>query len=128
MPNASENQAQSRAEQALLERARAWAAADPDPNTQAELGALIAAEDFAEMAERMQGNVEFGTAGLRATVGAGSARMNLAVVIRTTCALAGQLLARAHDARTLPVIIGCDARLDSQRFADAAARVLIAAG
>ena len=128
MPNASQNQADSQAEQALLERARAWAAADPDPNSQADLYALIAAENFTELAERMHGDLEFGTAGLRGVVAAGSARMNLAVVIRTTRALAEQLLARAPDARTLPVVIGCDARLDSTRFADAAARVLIAAG
>ncbi len=128
MPNAQQNQADSQAKHALLERARAWAAGDPDPSTQAELNALIAAEDFTELAERMHGDLEFGTAGLRGIVGAGSARMNLAVVIRTTRALAEQLLARAHDARTLPVVIGCDARLDSTRFADAAARVLVAAG
>lgn len=76
----------------------------------------------------MAGQLEFGTAGLRAVVAAGSARMNLAVVLRVTRALADQLLARARDPRTLPVVIGCDARLDSVRFADAAARVLIAVG
>ena len=128
MPNASQNQADSQIEHALLERARAWAAGDPDPNSRAELSALIAAENFTELAERMHGDLEFGTAGLRGIVAAGSARMNLAVVIRTTRALAEQLLARAPDARALPVVIGCDARLDSTRFADAAARVLIAAG
>ncbi|MEO7037240.1 MAG: phospho-sugar mutase [Polyangiaceae bacterium] len=128
MPDARQNQADSQAEQALVERARAWAAGDPDLSSQAELNALIAAEDFTELAERMHGDLEFGTAGLRGIVAAGSARMNLAVVIRTTRALAEQLLARAHDARALPVVIGCDARLDSTRFADAAARVLIAAG
>ncbi|HEX2672172.1 MAG TPA: phospho-sugar mutase [Polyangiaceae bacterium] len=113
---------------ALVERARAWAAADPDPHTRAELERLIDAGDHAELAERMHGDLEFGTAGLRGVVGAGSARMNLAVVIRTTRALAEQLLSRVPDARTLPVVVGCDARLDSQRFADAAARVLLAAG
>ncbi|MEO8904890.1 MAG: phospho-sugar mutase [Polyangiaceae bacterium] len=128
MPDARQNQADSQAEHALLERARAWAASDPDPSSQAELNRLIAAEDFTELAERMHGDLEFGTAGLRGIVAAGSARMNLAVVVRCTRALAEQLLARAHDARALPVIIGCDARLDSTRFADAAARVLIAAG
>jgi len=112
----------------VIERARAWAASDPDPHTRAELEALVRAENHAELAERMHGELEFGTAGLRGVVGAGSARMNLAVVIRITRALAEQLLSRAHDARTLPVVVGCDARLDSQRFADAAARVLLAAG
>src|SRR3954447_6198835 len=113
---------------ATIERARAWAESDPDPHTRAELLALLEADNQPELAERMLGDLEFGTAGLRGIVAAGSARMNLAVVIRVTRALVEQLLSRAHDARTLPVVVGCDARLDSQRFADAAARVLIAAG
>ncbi len=112
----------------LEQRARAWAAADPEPASKAELEALVAASAWDELADRMAGELEFGTAGLRGVVAAGSARMNLAVVLRVTRALAEQLLARAPDARTLPVVVGCDARLDSVRFADAAARVLIAAG
>ena len=120
--------AQSAEAAELLQRARAWAAGDPDPVSQAELNALIAANDYVELRERMLGELEFGTAGLRGIVAAGSARMNLAVVMRVTRALADQLLARGLDARTLPVIVGCDARIDSTRFADAAARVLIAAG
>jgi len=109
-------------------RARAWLAGDPDPTTQAELAALIEDQQIGELRERMLGDLEFGTAGLRGIVGAGSARMNLAVVIRVTRALADQLLSGPHDARARPVVIGCDARLDSRRFADAAARVLLAAG
>src|SRR5450432_3370039 len=109
-------------------RAAAWLAGDPDPKTQAELRALLDAENTEELGERMLSDLEFGTAGLRGVVGAGSARMNLAVVTRVTRALADQLLARAHDARARPVVVGCDARVDSQRFADAAARVLLAAG
>jgi len=112
----------------IVERARAWAESDPDPSTRAELEALIEAQDHAELGERMLGDLEFGTAGLRGVVAAGSARMNLAVVVRITRALADQLLSRAHDARALPVVVGCDARIDSQRFADAAARVLLGAG
>jgi phosphomannomutase len=112
----------------LLQRARAWLAGDPDPETQTELAALIAGENVVELRERLLSDLEFGTAGLRGIVGAGSARMNLAVVLRVTRALADQLLARAHDARSRPVVVGCDARLDSRRFADAATRVLIAAG
>ncbi|HEY1535182.1 MAG TPA: phospho-sugar mutase [Polyangiaceae bacterium] len=111
-----------------MQRARAWAAADPDPVSQAELLALIEARDYPELHERMAGDLEFGTAGLRGVVGAGSARMNISVVTRVTRALAEQLLARAHDARARPVVVGCDARLDSIRFADVAARVLLAAG
>jgi phosphomannomutase len=118
----------SETQNALEQRTRAWIAQDPDPNSQAELESLLAESKWQEIADRMAGQLEFGTAGLRGVVAAGSARMNLAVVLRATRALADQLLARARDPRTLPVVVGCDARLDSVRFADAAARVLIAAG
>jgi phosphomannomutase len=128
MTGLSSDQAHTPEIAALLERSRAWAAGDPDPVTRAELSALIDTHSYAELHERMLGDLEFGTAGLRGIVAAGSARMNLAVVIRVTRALAEHLLSRGHDARARPVVVGCDARLDSVRFADAAARVLIAAG
>lgn len=51
----------------LNRRAAAWLAEDPDPETRAELAALIkAAEtDPAPLAERFAGTLTFGTAGLR---------------------------------------------------------------
>ncbi|MBW3666922.1 MAG: phospho-sugar mutase, partial [Actinobacteria bacterium] len=65
----------------LIERARAWIAGDPDPATRSELEALIASGNRAELSDRLDDSLEFGTAGLRGTVGAGPNRMNLAVVI-----------------------------------------------
>jgi len=112
----------------VVARARAWLAGDPDPVTQAELRELLESGSESELAERMATDIEFGTAGLRAVVGAGSSRMNLAVVMRVTRALSDQLLSGVPDARARPVVLGCDARLDSVRFADAAARVLLGAG
>jgi phosphomannomutase len=112
----------------LFARARAWRAQDPDPETRAELDALIAAGDSAELAERMAGSLGFGTAGLRGVVGAGSARMNRAVVIRSARGLADTLLATATDARTLPVVVGYDGRTRSRDFAADAAGVLAASG
>ena len=51
----------------LIERARDWAAEDPDPETRAELERVIAAGDTADLADRFDGTLEFGTAGLRAS-------------------------------------------------------------
>src|SRR5690606_32035228 len=110
----------------LVARARAWLAHDPDPDTRAELEALLA--DPAELAERFAGPLEFGTAGLRGLLGAGQSRMSLAVVRRTTAGLAAYLKAEEPDAAAAGVVVGYDGRRESDVFANEAARVLAAAG
>lgn len=110
-----------------FDAAREWAAGDPDPVTRAELEALVTSRDHAELAERMAGPLVFGTAGLRAKVGAGSARMNRATVIRTTRGLADFLAARRDGARSLPVVVGNDARTTSPELARDVVAVLAAA-
>ena len=55
------------AEQAV-EAARAWIAADPDPETRRELLAHLQAGHTTQLIEVMSGALEFGTAGLRAPV------------------------------------------------------------
>jgi phosphomannomutase len=111
----------------LLDRARAWAAEDPDPQTRAELEALIEADEIEEIADRFSGTLEFGTAGLRGALGAGPNRMNRVVVLRAAAGLARYLLdegARAGDA----VVIGYDARHNSDVFARDTAEVMTGAG
>jgi phosphomannomutase len=115
----------------LRQRAEAWIADDPDPGDQAELRALLADSGpgaAAELADRFGGRLEFGTAGLRGVVAAGPNRMNRAVVRAATAALAGWLTGREPGAAAAGVVIGCDARHGSARFADEAARVLAGAG
>ena len=111
-----------------VERARRWIEADPDSATRTELQGLVETGDIDALADRLDGELEFGTAGLRGVVGAGSLRMNRAVVIRATRGVADYLLDVACDARTLPVIVGYDARSSSRQFAEATAGVLTAAG
>jgi len=111
----------------LLDRARAWAAEDPDPVTQAELEALIAAGDTTELADRFDGTLEFGTAGLRGALGAGSNRMNRVVVTRAAAGLAAYLIDAGAPAGA-PVVIGYDARHNSDVFARDTAEVMTGAG
>ncbi|WP_031516108.1 phospho-sugar mutase [Streptomyces sp. NRRL F-5123] len=106
----------------LLDRARAWAAEDPDPETRAELTALIAAGESAELADRFDGTLEFGTAGLRGALGAGPNRMNRAVVIRAAAGLAAYLGPGGS------VVVGYDARHKSADFARDTAAVMTGAG
>jgi phosphomannomutase len=106
--------------------ARAWLAGDPDPSTRAELLALLDADDMTELMSRFAAVVEFGTAGMRALLGAGPARMNRAVVIRACAGLASHWLARTPDAKARGVVVACDARHMSRTFADDAAGVFAA--
>jgi phosphomannomutase len=112
----------------LRAAARSWADGDPDPVTRAQLLALADEGDAATLEDLMDGALEFGTAGLRGKVGPGPDRMNRAVVIRTTRALVEHLLATDPRAAERGVVVGFDARLDSERFAIDAAGVIAAAG
>jgi len=112
----------------LLDRARAWAAEDPDPATVAELEQLIAANDTAELADRFDGTLEFGTAGLRGALGAGPRRMNRVVVLRTAAGLAAYLHRAGAATDGASVVIGYDARHNSDVFARDTAEVMTGAG
>jgi len=119
----------------LLSRARDWAAHDPDPETVAELRALADAAErgdeaaATELAERFSGPLEFGTAGLRGVLGAGLARMNEAVVVRTAHGLATWLLEEDRErAQRVGVVVGYDGRRKSRALAARTAEVLLASG
>ncbi|WP_320780369.1 phospho-sugar mutase [Streptomyces sp. CRN 30] len=114
---------------ALLTRARAWLAEDPDPETRAELADLIKAGEagnVTELAARFTGTLQFGTAGLRGELGAGPMRMNRAVVIRAAAGLAAYLRKEGHTGGL--VVIGYDARHKSATFAEDTAAVMTGAG
>ena len=115
----------------LLAAGRAWAADDPDPVTRAEVEHLCAAAESGdadaaiELADAMAGMLEFGTAGLRGRLGGGNNRMNRAVVIRAAAGLTAYL----RTATSAPfVVIGYDARHNSDVFARDTAAVVVGAG
>lgn len=112
----------------LIDRARSWISQDPDPRTRAELEAVIQSGDTAELEERMNTELEFGTAGIRGKVGAGPGRMNRAVVMRTTYGLVRFLESEAGADGPGRVVVGFDARPSSQQFAEDTTGVLAAAG
>ncbi len=112
----------------LRRAAQRWMAEDPDPETKAELGELLARGDEAAIAERFGTTLEFGTAGLRGLMGAGPNRMNRAVVLRTSAALARHLKATVAGAAELGVIVGYDGRRGSRVFARDVARALAGEG
>src|SRR4051812_22978890 len=118
----------------LLERARAWAAEDPDSQTRTELEQVLRdaekdadGEAAADLADRFDGRLEFGTAGVRGALGAGPNRMNRAVVIRAAAGLAAYLRKQGAD-DTAAVVVGYDARRNSDVFAEDTAEVMVGAG
>ncbi len=111
---------------ALHEEVSSWIADDPDPATAAELSALLAAGNEAELRARFAAPLRFGTAGLRGPLRAGPNGMNRAVVRRAAAGLAAYLGREA--AAPLRVVIGCDARHGSADFAQDCAAVLRGAG
>ncbi|MGY1784043.1 phospho-sugar mutase [Geodermatophilus sp. SYSU D00698] len=110
----------------VVDTARAWAAADPHPGDRAEIEALVAAGDTAELERRFAGPLTFGTAGLRGPLRAGPAGMNAAVVTRAAAGLGAWLTAHGHGGGA--VVVGFDARRRSDEFARVTAAVLSAAG
>jgi phosphomannomutase len=118
----------------LTAAARSWAAEDPDPRTREELEELVRAVEAepggaaaADLADRFAGTLEFGTAGLRGALGAGPMRMNRVVVTRAAAGLAAYL--RDHGATDGDsVVIGYDARHNSDVFAQDTAEVMTGAG
>ena len=111
----------------LSAEARRWRAAEPDADMRDEIDALLAA-DPDELAQRFTGRLQFGTAGLRAAVGAGPQRMNRLVVRQAAAGLVDHLLATVPDAAQRGVLIGYDARRKSDLFALDTARVCAAKG
>ncbi|MCS6856955.1 MAG: phospho-sugar mutase [Sandaracinaceae bacterium] len=112
----------------LLAEAEAWIAEDPSPSDRDELRALIAQNAWEELRERFRERLEFGTAGLRAPLGAGPSRMNLAVVQMATKGLVEVLLRHVPRAQERGLVIGRDGRRGSAEFAKAAASVALGMG
>ena len=95
-----------------------------DEATKEELKSI--AEDENEIKERFYADLEFGTAGLRGIIGAGTNRMNVYTVRKATQGLANYIA--SVDAGKRGVAIAYDSRRMSPEFADEAALCLAANG
>ncbi len=95
-----------------------------DEATKEELRGI--AEDDNEIKERFYKDLEFGTAGLRGIIGAGTNRMNIYTVRKATQGLANYIISK--DGQKKGVAIAYDSRRMSPEFADEAALCLAANG
>lgn len=106
-------------------RYREWLENDYfDADTKAELTAIK--ENDNEIQERFYKDLEFGTAGLRGVIGAGTNRMNIYTVRKATQGLANYIL--KNGAQSRGVAIAYDSRRMSPEFADESALCLAANG
>ncbi|MDG6409400.1 phospho-sugar mutase [Glaesserella parasuis] len=115
----------------LFQVAQNWLDQDPDLETRAELEQLISqakandAKAQAELANRFDGRLQFGTAGLRCRLQAGSMGMNRVLVAQAAGGLAEFL--KGYD-KEPSIVLGYDGRKNSDVFARDTAEIMAAAG
>lgn len=85
-------------------------------------------EDQVELEDAFYTNLEFGTAGMRGVIGAGTNRMNTYIVRQATEGLAKFIEAHGEDAKKRGVAIAYDSRHKSPEFSLEAAKTLGAHG
>lgn len=122
--------------------ARRWAELDADPRTRSELNDLVDSAEagdeqaVASVESLFSGRLAFGTAGLRAALGPGPLRMNRLVVSQTAVGLLtyaqNQFTLASQQGIEVPdspvIVIGYDARHQSDEFAFITAEIFLAAG
>jgi len=115
----------------LLSRAAAWIDQDPDAVTRDELSDLVEGARtgdeaaLAELHDRFDARLQFGTAGLRGALGAGPNRMNRVLVAQAAAGFAAFLVAREPSPS---IVVGYDGRTNSDVFARDTAEIMAAAG
>jgi len=97
-----------------------------DEKTTEELEAIRG--DVKEIEDRFYRDLNFGTAGLRGKIGAGTNRMNKYIVARATQGLSEVIKKNGKDAMKKGVVIAFDNRHFSSEFAETAALTLCANG
>ena len=96
---------------------------DGDPELKVELESIKGKDD--EILDRFYRSLEFGTAGLRGVIGAGTNRMNIYTVGRATQGLSDFLNKNYENPS---IAIGYDSRIKSDYFSKEAASILAANG
>lgn len=100
----------------ILELAQRWLALDRDGTIRTEIQDLVDANDEAALELRLRKRIAFGTAGLRSSMRAGFAHMNSLTILQASHGLADYVLSQPNSNRP-SVVIGYDARHNSQKFA-----------
>ncbi|PQJ73967.1 phospho-sugar mutase [Polaribacter gangjinensis] len=108
----------------ILQKATAWLTPTFDVETQTEIQNLIDTNPT-DLADRFYKEMEFGTGGMRGTMGAGTNRINKYTLGRATQGLSNYLIKNVKKPQ-LKVAIAYDCRHNSKKFAKIVADVLSA--
>ena len=116
----------------IQDLARQWLRQDKEESTRREIENLVKLSDSSELEGRLRKRIAFGTAGLRASMRAGFAYMNSLIVLQTSQGLAQYILDQSPDLHgnkePTKIVIGHDARHNSEKFARLAAAAFLAKG
>lgn len=114
--------------QEIIDKANLWLTDSYDPETRAEVKAMLEAEDKTPLIDAFYRDLEFGTGGLRGIMGAGTNRMNIYTVGAATQGLANYLKECFKDLPQISVAVGHDVRNNSRKFAEIVADIFSANG
>lgn len=110
-----------------LESYQAWLDSDyVDEQTKSEL--LSIKDDDAEIEDRFYKSLQFGTAGLRGKLGAGTNRMNRYNVAKVTQGIADYIVAKGQERMDMGVTIAYDCRHFSPEFSEIVALIFAGNG
>ncbi|XP_062329349.1 glucose 1,6-bisphosphate synthase [Osmerus eperlanus] len=108
-----------------------WKTWDKNPQTREQVEALLQSGDKEELRRRMCSRMTFGTAGLRAAMGAGFARINDLTIIQSTQGIYKYLSETFSDLSSRGIVVGYDTRAQeasgctSERLAKLTASVML---
>jgi len=112
----------------LQKKVEDWLTWDENPKTRKEIEELVEKKDASALRARMLGKLSFGTAGIRARMEAGFARLNDLTVIQVSHGFARYLNEQTKGRDSRGVAIGYDGRYNSKRFALLATNIFVRNG
>lgn len=112
----------------VTEKAEQWLTPAYDKETRDEVKRMLDNPDKTELIDSFYKDLEFGTGGLRGTMGAGSNRINIYTIGAATQGMANYLNKCFAGKGQISVVVGHDCRNNSRKFAEISAEIFSANG
>jgi phosphoglucomutase len=110
---------------AILQKANSWLQGSYDDDVKKQVQKLIDDKNYTELTDAFYRDLEFGTGGLRGTMGPGSNRINKYTLGAATQGLANHLK-KSYPGETIKVAIAHDSRNNADLFSNITAEVFSA--